>query len=193
MTDPGLDRRLRQRSRRSGLMIGISMALTIAVCVGGFSILYTALDAFVGDFVSAEATSAPGPTQAPVQAAAGEAVPTTVADVSQPTQAAAVQPTAPPTVPPTAPAAEAPIATPPTFAPDYQSGGYSLNLRSEPSAAGGDQTVVTVLPPSTPLQYLNEEQATTNAAQNGDRWMRFRTEAGEEGWLREIDTEPYQP
>jgi hypothetical protein len=68
-----------------------------------------------------------------------------------------------------------------------------LNLRSEPSAAGGDQTVVTVLPPSTPLQYLNEEQATTNAAQNGDRWMRFRTEAGEEGWLREIDTEPYQP
>jgi len=190
MTDPGLNRRLRQRSRRAGLMIGISMALTIALCVGGFSILYAALDMFVGDFISEEAPTAPGPTPPPAQiAAAAGAAPNEPAAASAPTRAAGPQPT----VPPTAPPVEAATATPPAFAPDYQSGGYSLNLRSEPSAEGGDQTVVTVLPPSTPLLYLNDEQPTTNPGRDGNRWMRFRTEAGQEGWLRELDTAPYQP
>lgn len=191
MTDLGLNRRLRQRSRRAGLMIGISMALTIAVCVASFSILYAALDGFVGDFVSDTGPAAGAPAQTPLVQVAAQVTPTQAAAAPVPTQVpAAVGPTEQPVVPTVTPVEEA---TPPAFAPDYQSGGYSLNLRSEPSADGGDQTVVTVLTPSTPLQYLNEERPTANPAQDGTRWLRFRTEAGEEGWLREIDTAPYQP
>lgn len=184
MTDPGLNRRLRQRSRRAGLMIGLSMALTIAVCVGSFSLIYASLDSFIGDFVSRDAPTAVVSTQPPAQVAA--AAPTQAPDVAQSTAPPAAQPTAPP--PPTA----AP-ATQTAFTPDFQSGDYSLNLRSKASAEGGPATVVTVLPPASPLQYLNEEQPTANPDEDGRRWMRFRTEDGQEGWLREIDTAPYQP
>lgn len=166
-------------------MIGISMALTIAVCVGSFSVIYASLDTFVGDFISRGVPTDAAPTQPPAQVA-GAVVPTEAPAPPAPTQASAPEPTPPP-VATTAPA------TQPTFAPDYQSRSYTLNLRSEPSAEGGDATIVTVLPPSSPLQYLNEEAPTANPARDGNRWMRFRTENGQEGWLRELDTEPYQP
>jgi hypothetical protein len=47
------------------------------------------------------------------------------------------------------------------------------------------------LSPATPLQFLGEEEPTTNPG-DGERWMRFRTEDGQEGWVREIDTGPYR-
>lgn len=191
MTNPGLNHRLRQRSRRAGVMIGISMALTIALCVAGFSIIYASLDDLLGDFVSRE------------QAAAN--VDASVAG----TQIAAQEPAAtnppaeqaPPTVAPTAPpeptqAPTEPPATPPdtAFEPDYQtSSNYSLNLRSGPSSQGGESTVVAVMPPASPLQYQDEEAPTENPAQDGDRWMLFVTEDGDEGWIRELDVESYQP
>ncbi len=193
MTEPGLNHRLRQRSRRAGVMIGVSMALTIAVCVAGFSVIYASLDGVLSDFVPSDQSIAnddepvegtqiaaqdPAPTQPPGEPAAPTAPP-----------AAASQPTAPPTEP------AQPTATPPqeTFTPDYQSSSqYSLNLRSEPSSNGGDSTIVAVLPPASPLQYLNEEQPTDDPS-DGDRWMRFITEDGDEGWVREIDVEPYEP
>jgi hypothetical protein len=164
------------------MMIGLSMALTIAVCVGGFSLIYASLDTFIGDFVSQDVPTAVVPTQQLSQVAAADA-PSPAPAQAQPTQAAVPRPTAPP-VSETPPAA---------FTPDFQSGGYTLNLRSEPSSEGGETTIVIVLPPATPLQYLNEEAPTANPAQDGDRWMRFKTEAGQEGWLRELDTETYQP
>jgi len=172
-------------------MIGVSMALTIALCLAGFSIIYASLDNVLGDFVSREQAAAnvdeptagaqiaaqqPAPTEAPAEQAQPTAVPTTPPE-----------PTAPPTEPP---------ATPPdtAFSPDYQtSSNYSLNLRSGPSSEGGEGTVVAVMPPASPLQYLNEEAPTQNPAQDGDRWMRFLTEEGDEGWIRELDVEPYQP
>src|SRR5688572_17163882 len=61
MTDPGLTRRLRQHSHRSGLAIGLSMALAIAVCFGGFTWLYVQLDPWVRDFAGVE----PAPTSTP--------------------------------------------------------------------------------------------------------------------------------
>lgn len=185
MTDPGLNRRLRQRSRRAGLMIGVSMALTIAVCVGSFSVIYASLDTFIGDFISREAPTAVVATQPPAQVAAVDA-PTQPPAPAQPTQPAA-QPTAPAVV-------ETPVATQPAFTPDYQtSSQYSLRLRSEPSTDGPDSTIILVLPPASPLQYMNQEQPTENPAEDGDRWLRFKTEDGQEGWLREIDVEIYQP
>lgn len=191
MTTPGLNHRLRQRSRRAGVMIGVSMALTIALCVAGFSIIYASLDDVLGDFVSREpaAANVEEPT-AGTQIAAREPLATQPsAEQGQPT----VVPTTPPE--PTVPPTESP-ATPPdaAFTPDYQtSSNYSLNLRSGPSSEGGDRTVVAVMPPASPLQYQNEEAPTENPAQDGDRWMLFVTEDGDEGWIREIDVEPYQP
>src|SRR6476619_1175071 len=65
MTDPGLTRRLRQQGHRSGLAIGISMALAIAVLIGGFTWIYVQLDPFVRDFAGAE----PAPTPTAVEQA----------------------------------------------------------------------------------------------------------------------------
>ena len=76
------------------------------------------------------------------------------------------------------------------FQPTHQIGaGQSVNFRSGPSTT---DAIIVALPPETPLQYLNEDAPTENPS-DGDRWMRFRNEAGDEGWIREIDTEPYQP
>lgn len=94
------------------------------------------------------------------------------------------------------PAAETPVptiaaseSTDNEFAPTHQISSESINFRAGPSTS--DQIIV-VLPPATPLQYL-EEDAPTSSPSDGERWMRFRTEDGREGWVREIDTEPYQP
>lgn len=191
MTNPGLNHRLRQRSRRAGVMIGISMALTIALCVAGFSVIYASLDNLLGDFVSREQAAANvDASVAGTQIAAQEPVAT-----NPPAEQA------PPTVAPTAPpeptqAPPEPPATPPdtAFEPDYQtSSNYSLNLRSGPSSQGGESTVVAVMPPASPLQYQDEEAPTENPAQDGDRWMLFVTEDGDEGWIRELDVESYQP
>jgi hypothetical protein len=184
MTDPGLNQRLRQRSRRAGFMIGISMALTIAVCVAGFSFIYAALDDVVGDFISRDV---PEPS-VPTEIATEESVAQAPADTNDEPEPEA-QPTTEPTTEPT----EEPAATSGEFVPDYQtSSNASLNFRSEPSTAGGEDTIITTLPQETALQYLNEEQASDNPDQDGDRWLYFRIEDGTEGWLREIDVNPYE-
>jgi hypothetical protein len=94
------------------------------------------------------------------------------------------EPTQPaPAEPPVSPTAE-------DFQPTHQIGaGQSVNFRSGPSTT---DAIIVALPPETPLQYLNEDAPTENPS-DGDRWMRFSNEAGDEGWIREIDTEPYQP
>ena len=61
MTDPGLNNRLRQRSRRAGLMVGVTMALTIFICVGGFAAIYAGLVPFLSDVVPAQRTEARPP------------------------------------------------------------------------------------------------------------------------------------
>lgn len=76
------------------------------------------------------------------------------------------------------------------FEPTHQIGAaQSVNFRAGPST--GD-SIIEALSPATPLQYLDEDAPTTNPS-DGDRWMRFRTEDGQEGWVREIDTTTYQP
>lgn len=186
MTDTGLNHRLRQRSRRAGLMIGLSMALTIAVCVGSFSVIYAGFDGIVGDFVNREAATEIPPTPR------GD---TQVASNNEPAQSeptATTVPAAQPTQPPTAESTAE--STPPAFEPDYQSSSdYTLRLRSEPSTQGGDATIVEILPQQTPLQYTGQDRPSGNPATDGDRWMEFSLEDGTKGWLREIDVEPLQP
>lgn len=188
MSDPGLSHRLRQRSRRAGFMIGLSMLLTIAVCAVGFTVLYTALDAFTADFISRT-------DETPTIEAQAEAP-----DTSNPVGDVAA-PTAPPAEPTTPPEEPQPEEAQPTvaatreanegeFDPDFQiASDLTINLREGPSTA---TSILDGLPPATPLEYLDEDAPTDNPS-DGERWMKFETENGLVGWVREIDVTEYEP
>ena len=193
MTDPGLNHRLRQRSRRAGIMIGISMLLTIAVCVGSFSIIYAQLDTIVGDFVT---RSEPERERIPAPVEVAAIVPTQPPS-SEPTVTVAPDPTEAPTE---APADDNEVESTDEqddgeFNPDYQIDSVgSVNLRSGP---GTDTPPIRALPMEEPLEYLEESQESDNPARDGladgQVWMHFRTEDGEEGWVRELDVTEYVP
>ncbi|MGH2533989.1 MAG: hypothetical protein ACRDJW_17020 [Thermomicrobiales bacterium] len=189
MTDPGLTNRLRQHSRRAGLAIGLSMAMTIAVCLGGFVVIFAEVDPFLSDFISAErATATPEREQESSQAppveepAEEDSVPEPPAE--EPQEEAQQAPT------PTLTTEPAPTPTSEAFEPDFQANSaLQINFRAGP---GTNFETIFTLNIAQPLQYLNEDAPTDNPAADGDRWMRFRTEDGTEGWIREIDAEPFQ-
>jgi hypothetical protein len=182
MSEPDLENRLRQHARRTGLMIGLSMVLTIAICIGGAALIYAALVPVLSDLVP---ISLPAPNQSndvvtnnppPDGARAAGAAPTPTPAIAP----AAVE--SAPTEPPATPAD--------AFTPDYQiNAAESVNFRAGPSTS--DQ-ILRALPPATPLQYLNEDAPAANP-NDGPRWMKFKTEDGAVGWIRQIDTEPYKP
>jgi hypothetical protein len=179
MTDSGLSTRLRQQSRRAGLMVGITMVLTIAICIFGAAGLFAWLSRPFSDLI---------PVVAPAAQVAPIETPDEPASDVAPAAEAVIEQEAPPTEPPAAPTVAA--AATDDFEPTHQIGpGQSVNFRSGPST---DDAIIVALSPATPLQFLGDEEPTTNPG-DGDRWMRFRNESGQEGWVREIDTEPYQP
>lgn len=204
MTDPGLNHRLRQRSRRAGIMIGLSMLLTIAVCVASFSVIYAGLDDIVGDFVSrAESDTKPTPRPANVAEAA-----TTEPPVADPTEPPVAEPTAAPEATPTPEIEQVEESTDTgaetdeeededtgEFEPDYQIDSTgSVNFRTGP---GTQFDTLYALPLEEPLEYLGVSEPTTNPEADGlgsgQVWMQFRTENGDEGWIREIDVTEYVP
>lgn len=175
-------------------MIGLTMALTLAVCVGSFTFIYAQLEPVVADFVSDNdpeptATSAPNVAQAaPTQEPQSEANP----------EEAAPEPTAEPTAEPdeAEPTAE-PTPEEDEFVPDYQIDSPApVNLRAGPSVNNSGEPIMAV-PIEAPLMYLGESQPTEDPAGDGlgdgQVWMLFRTEDGEEGWIREIDVTEYTP
>jgi hypothetical protein len=180
MTNPGLDNRLRQHSRRAGIIIGLSMALTIAMCIGGFAVIYAKIDPFTRDFVNAATiTPTPQPTKTPKASKSnGNAA---AADTSN--AAAANQPTETPV-----PEQPAPTQTPAGFNADYRvSSDVRVNLRSGPSV---DTDIVTTLDSGAELQYLNKTQDSADPEADGAKsWMNFRDQDGNEGWVRSIDVE----
>ncbi|MBA3642515.1 MAG: SH3 domain-containing protein [Chloroflexia bacterium] len=184
MTDPGLSNRLRQQSRRAGLMVGLSMALTIAICIGGFSAIYAGLVPYLSDIVPVSPRERAAPTAVPDDDVVAAPAPEVEPEAPAIAQAAPVE-TEPPAEPP-APAA--PTATSEAFTPDFQIAGATINFRAGPST---NDAIIEALPPATPLQFLGEEAASTNP-DDAPGWRKFKTEDGTEGWVREIDTEPYQ-
>ena len=192
----GLNERLRQHSRQSGMLVGVSMACAIALTIGAFVWIFFRIDPYLTDF-----TGRTGAVHASPVAALGGSVPTRPA--ASPTGArGAVTPTAPPvatataTPPgptpaaalppaptPTALAAPSPTATP-GFVATHQvvEFGERVNLRAGPTASSGR---IQLLPPGTKLKFLNEQE------QSGDvLWMKFQTERGDVGWIRNLDVRP---
>jgi hypothetical protein len=174
-------------------MVGLTMALTIALCIVGFIWVFMELEPFVSDFVHRDPSSGQQ-QEAPEQSANAqqsnqptEAQPTQEEDQSNQPQAGLPEPTLTPT------SAPIPTATSNTFNPDYQvTSAEFINLRSGP---GTNNSVVTTVSPQSPLQYLGVEEESQNPGSDGldpgQSWMKFRTESGEEGWIREIDVGPY--
>jgi hypothetical protein len=183
MTDSGLSTRLRQQSRRAGLMVGITMVLTMAICIFGAAALFAWLSRPFSDLIP---VMAPVVNEAPAEPTARES-----AQAAPPPSNVIVQQEQPTPPPALAAAAAAPAsASPEAFTPTHQIGAsQSVNFRSGPTRS---DPIIVALSPATPLQYLGEDQPTTNP-EDGTRWMKFRIESGQEGWVREIDTEPYQP
>jgi hypothetical protein len=160
-------------------MVGLSMALTIVICVGASAAIYARLVPYVSDLV-------------PVQGRAPTRAPARNPDAAQvaPTSTTAPEPTIITLAPTPAPAPEQePTATVEAFQPTHQIRAVgSVNFRSGPSR---NDPVIIALSPATPLQFLNERAATDNP-NDQPGWMKFRIEDGTEGWVRELDTEPYR-
>lgn len=171
-------------------MIGVSMALTIAVGVAAFSVIYAALDDTVGDFVARDVPAPVIPTPAPTQppaAGAGEADDEEAAD-DPAEEEAAPEPTTEPT------AAPEPTEDADAFTPDYQSNlTETLNFRSAPSATGGPETIIQVLDTGTLLQSTGETQPSDRPQDGPDGWLQFTLEDGAVGWLRVLDIVEYTP
>lgn len=190
MTDRALNARLRQKSRRAGLAIGLSMLATIALCVGGATMIYAALMPVLSDVIpipNAARPAAPVSEAPPVTtdvepqsaAASTDGGPNQAQPADQAVQAA--QPTAEPEPTPT-PAPE-PTETP--FEATHQVNALqAVNLRSGPNGQ-----ILRAVPIAAPLQYLDE----TEVGSDGQDWMRFETEDGEEGWLRADLVSPFEP
>lgn len=195
MTDPGLTDRLRQKSRRAGLAVGLSMALTIAICIGGATVIYAALVEPLSQFIPIPAAQQIAPQ--PSNGASGGLSDIPAVDAppepAGANQAVAAAPTEAPAEPTPSPAPDpSPTATSEAFEPSHQiRGDQAVNLRTEPSRS--DSGVIRALQPSTPLQFMGDEAPTENPVEDGDVWMLFRTNDGEEGWVREIDVSTYTP
>ena len=193
----GLNERLRQHSRQSGMLVGVSMAGVIALTIGAFVWIFFRIDPYLTDFtgrtgavraspiaalggsvIARPGASPPGargtpPSPAPAIAAATATPPATPPPV----------PALPPAPTPTALAAPSPTATP-GFVATHQvvDFGERVNLRAGPTASSGR---IQLLPPGSKLKFLNEQE------QAGDvLWMKFQTERGDVGWIRNLDVLP---
>lgn len=172
-------------------MIGLSMILTIALCAVGFTVIYTALDGFTNDFVSSQDNDQDDTPTDVSQITEGIANSTGNGGDAEPEsnpganeeQSEANTEAEPTQAPP--PATEPGENADDGFDPDYQVGTVTVNLRSGPSTS---TSIVNGLPPATPLQYLGENDVT-----DGEEWMRFVTEDGQEGWILEVLVTEYEP
>ncbi|HEY7037063.1 MAG TPA: SH3 domain-containing protein [Thermomicrobiales bacterium] len=180
MSDPGLTNRLRQRSRRAGLAVGLSMALTIALCIGSFAWIYAKADPFFADLVGSEAkaTTASRTTLTAEGTASGTRS-AEVAPTSEPTQ----EPTSKPAQPTRTPAPRQTPTSEVFQATHITNPNSRVNFRPEPDL---NTTPITTLDAGTPVQALGDEQVDGD----GNRWLKFRTEDGLEGWLREDAVQP---
>ncbi len=184
MTNSGLTNRLRQQSRRTGFAVGMAMAVTILLCVGGFVVIYAQVDPLTRDFIAAPATATPTEEPRDAEAASNQG--------NEDAEASGPAPTEPPeddnpeeaAPTPTPEEDEEPTPTPEGFEPTHLSNTQTaVNFRAGP---GTDADIITTLPASTPLRATGEE----GTGGDGLVWLEFETEDGTTGWIREIDAVP---
>lgn len=177
----GLNERLQQHTRRSGMMVGISMALVVVLLVVSFTWLFFRLDPFFSDFAGRSGVPRSSPGVARVLASPGAGTPG--ARTATATDPGLPQPPTPTALAGTGVRASATPAFGATHViADF---GQQVNLRAGPST---NSSRVALVSPGTRLMFLNEEQLVGDTL-----WMRFQTERGDTGWIRELDTTPIRP
>ena len=153
------------------------MALTIAVCVGSFVIIYAQVDPFTRDFIAAPATATPTPKPKDEKADTAQSGAASSGNSASNDSAAAAEPTA------TAEPAP-PTPTPNEFTADYRSNDETaVNFRSGPTT---DSDVLQLLDAGTPMQSTGKKETDDG----GTVWMEFKLQNGPRGWIREIDATP---
>jgi hypothetical protein len=171
----GLNERLQQHTQRSGMMIGVSMAVVVLLLIASFTWIFFRLDPFFSDFAGRAGIARSTVEPARVIASPRGATPESAVNLTPlpvpPT------PTALSVVPSNSPAT--PVFQATHVITDF---GQQVNFRAGPSTTSAR---IALLPPGTRLHYLNEQQ------QVGDvLWMHFQLELGENGWIRQIDVTP---
>lgn len=146
------------------MLVGITMALTIIVCLFAFIWIYAKIGPLLSDFIptnpaaTATPSAQPGESESAVPSGSeGEAA---AASASQ------------------TPAPQASEAS--EWKPSHKiADGDDINFRAEPTT---DSNSIAVLAPGTPLKALGDQQQAEEAT-----WIHFQTEDGAEGWIRSID------
>jgi len=151
------------------MLVGLSMALAIAICIVGFIWIYVRVGPIFSDFIP-ESSNNPTPV-----VLSGLASPNSAATPAS--HLTSTTPTSSPTV----------SASPTVVweATHKIVSGETVNFRAGPTT---DSDVVDVLPPGTEIKFVGEQQQTS-----GVTWMHFQTEDGTNGWVREVDVTPLVP
>jgi hypothetical protein len=151
------------------------MALTIAVCIASFAWIYAKADPYFADLVGsqAKATTASERTPTPEESASNSG-----AAAAEPTGKATGEPTKKPAEPTRTPTPSQTPTSEAFHATHMTNPNSRVNFRPAPNL---DTEPVAILEPGTPVQALGDEEVDAD----GNRWLKFRTEDGLEGWLRE--------
>jgi cytoskeletal protein RodZ len=144
------------------MMVGITMALTIIVCLFAFIWIYASIGPLLSDFIPNNPTATETPSAQP---SASETEQTSTSGSAADPAASESQP----------PASQAPDWT----ATHRIADGDDINFRAE---ATTDSNSLAVLSPGTLLKSLGEEQTAEGAT-----WIHFETEDGTKGWVRSVD------
>lgn len=193
MAEPGLAQRLRRHSRNSGMMIGVSMAAAMIICIAAFIWLYIQIGPLLSDFIPRETSEEPetigigtfnNPTPDPDEAdelARAEIPPEPLVTPADDDEASdddeddgAAEDN------------EEPVDEDDTWEPTHQlRDGPNVNFRSGPNTISEPHGS---LAPGTPLQFLGEEEPAS-----GVIWMSFELQDGTQGWIRDIDVIELEP
>jgi hypothetical protein len=180
MAEPGLAQRLRRHSRNSGMMIGVSMAAAMILCIAAFIWIYVQIGPLLSDFIPQETAEEPE-----IIGIAGSQ-PTPNPDAIDDFSLAEIPPEPLSTPAPeddddaTNDDDEDDDADPDVWTPTHQlRDGPNVNFRSGPNTMSEPHGS---LPPGTPLQYLGEEEPASGVV-----WMSFEIEDGTQGWIRDVD------
>lgn len=152
------------------MLVGLSMAVAIAICIVGFIWIYVRVGPIFSDFIPQSSASL-----TPV-VLGGAATPAVSASPTSPIAGLAT-PRATPTI--------SASPTPVWEATHEIVSGETVNFRAGPTT---DSDVVDVLPPGTQLKFIGDQEST-----GGVTWMHFQTQDGSIGWVRTVDVRPLVP
>ncbi len=159
--------------------MGLTMAATIALCVFTSAWIFGQIEPYVAEITGYEEA-----TGVPEVVAADSETQDDGSDNASGNQSAAQQTPEAASGQPTLAATQI-TPTTETFEATHRSNpNFTVNFRPGPSVSSGDP--IDALSPSTPIRFLDDEAID----EEGVIWLRMETDAGQIGWLREVDTEP---